>query len=573
MWKSLKLKLNRSAHESALQLEESSGMARTRLSRRWRLKVDTETLLLAFCVYFVAFLNGPFWRRLFADRPLNELGDLSYGVAVGIALVMAHFVLLAPFMNRWTAKPLLATLVVVAAGASYFMGQYGIYLDISMARNVLRTDLAEAGELVTLRMMSRIALWALPPLLLLLCVTLRERSFARSVGVRIVAITLAGMAGIGTLSLVFKDLAGQMRNHKELRYLVAPANVVYGFTGALVTDARVAHRPRQPVGTDAHLGASWGMHQKPVLFIVVVGETARAANWGLSGKSLHNTTPNLARRDVINFNRVTSCGTNTEVSLPCMFSPQGRRNYDEDDIKASESLLHVIERAGLRVGWADNQSGCKGVCAGLPTWRPDSETTPALCDRDRCVDEVLLKGADVMRQQLPGSLVVVLHQLGNHGPAYYRRYPARFGQFKPSCDTDDLSRCTSEEVRNAYDNALLYTDYVLARTIDSLQQLEGRYDTAMIYISDHGESLGEHGLFLHGMPYAIAPPEQTDVPMVMWFSSSFALRIGLDVSCLRARAREPATHDHLFSTVLSLLDIRTQARDASFDLTAGCRKP
>lgn len=563
--------LNRSRRDPASPGTPPSGARANWVGRAWRLEVGVETLLLGFCLYFVLVLNGPFWRALFAERTLSGLRDLGYGVAVGTALVTAHFVLLAPFINRWTAKPLLTILVVVAAGASYFMGQYGIYLDPSMARNVLRTDVAEARELLTLRMMGSIALLALPPLLLLPWVTLRQRALTRSVGLRLVAILVAIVAGVGTLSLVFKDFAAQMRNHKEIRYLLAPVNVVYAFTGALARDASTANRPRQPVGTDARLGASWSEHNKPLLFVVVVGETARAADWGLSGRSPHDTTPKLAQRAVINFAQVTSCGTNTEVSLPCMFSPQGRRNYDEDAIKASESLLHVIGRAGMKVGWADNQSGCKGVCAGLPTWQPDPQAMSALCDRDRCLDEVLLAGAEALRHQLPGSLVVVLHQLGNHGPAYYRRYPAQFAQFGPTCDTDDLSRCTPEQIRNAYDNALLYTDHVLARTIDWLEQLEARYDTAMIYVSDHGESLGERGLFLHGMPYAIAPREQTEVPMVMWFSDSFAQRMRLDVSCLRARAHEPATHDHLFSTVLGLLDIRTQTQDATMDLSARCR--
>ncbi|WP_415246253.1 phosphoethanolamine transferase [Thauera sp.] len=167
--------------------------------------------------------------------------------------------------------------------------------------------------------------------------------------------------------------------------------------------------------------------------------------------------------------------------------------------------------------------------------------------------------------------MLVLHQLGNHGPAYFRRHPESFRRFTPSCDQDELSKCSREQILNSYDNALLYTDHVLARTIDLLEELDKQYDTAMIYVSDHGESLGENGLYLHGLPYSIAPDEQIKVPMVMWFSSGFAARNRLDQECLRAQTAQAASHDNLFHTVLGLLDVDTSVRDGALDLAAACR--
>ena len=283
------------------------------------------------------------------------------------------------------------------------------------------------------------------------------------------------------------------------------------------------------------------------------------------------SSPELARRAVINFPEVTSCGTNTEVSVPCMFSLQGRRHYDEAAIGSSESLLDTLRHAGLRVVWNDNQSGCKGVCAGVESMRPDPAALPQLCDGERCLDEALLESSRSLLRDAAGNLVLVLHQLGNHGPAYFRRYPDAFRRFTPTCDDEDLSKCSREQIANSYDNALLYTDHVLARSIDLLQELAPRYDTALLYVSDHGESLGENGLYLHGLPYSIAPAEQTRVPMVMWISSGFAARTRLDPACLRTQADRPAAHDNLFHTVLGLLDVRTAVRDDTLDLTATCR--
>ena len=287
---------------------------------------------------------------------------------------------------------------------------------------------------------------------------------------------------------------------------------------------------------DARPAAAWGTRHKPTLFVFVLGETARAANWGLSGYE-RQTTPELAQVDgLINFAHVESCGTNTETSVPCLFSPWGRRQYDEDRIRGSQGLLHVMDHAGLPVFWRDNQSGCKGVCDGLPSQQITAEIGQALCDGERCLDEALLKDlggalAPVAATAASGaaptaalrdSRFVVLHMLGNHGPAYFKRYPAAFRRFEPTCDTPDLRQCQPAQIVNSYDNALLYTDHVLAQAITWLKSMEDRYDTALVYVSDHGESLGENRLFLHGVPYAIAPKEQTQVPMVAWFSPGFA---------------------------------------------------
>ncbi len=537
--------------------------------------LSTEVLLLVVCLYFTLFCNMAFWRALVAGR--EGLGAMvAYGLPLAVALTAVQVLLLAPWLNRWTTRPLLALLVVVASSAAYFGSRFGVYFDPSMLRNVVRTDVAEASELLTVRFALHLLVFAVLPLVLIARVRIRPRPLGRAVAVR-AAWMLGGLVlALGALVPVFKDFASQMRNNKEIRYLLLPAAVVWSAGRVLVQDAQVATGPRQVIAPDARLGARASQAGKPVLMVVVVGETARAANWGLNRAQgwpqARDTTPALAARgDVINFPDVRSCGTNTEVSVPCMFSLQGRRNYDEDAIRRSESLLHVLRRAGLRVVWNDNQSGCKGVCDGLESLQPDAAQYPQLCTGGRCLDGALLDSSQRLVRDASGNLVLVMHQLGNHGPSYFRRHPPQFRRFLPTCENDDLARCTREQIANSYDNALLYTDHVLAQTIEWLVQLQSRFDTAMIYVSDHGESLGERGLYLHGVPYAIAPDEQTRVPMVMWFSPGFAARSGLNTECLRQQASRPASHDNLFHTLLGLLDVETTARERSLDLSAPCR--
>lgn len=515
--------------------------------------------------------NFPFLSAVLAGRDPWLPSSWLFTLAMLVALAAVHVLLLSLVVARPLAKPLLALLIVATAFAMYYVQRFGIYLDPTMLRNVLKTDPAEAGELFGWGMLPHLLLFAGLPLLVLWRVQLARQPWIRALAWRLATIAGAAVLLVGALLLVFQDFSAQMRNQKEIRYLITPANFIYSALRVSVDSTHEAQTARTPIGLDARLDASWTTRTRPALLVLAVGETARAANWGLNGYA-RQTTPQLAQRDVINFPDVTACGTNTETSLPCVFAAIGRRDYDERRIRTSESLLHVLNRAGFQVLWRDNQSGCKGVCDGLAAERTDSAKRSEWCDGGRCLDEVLLQGLDTVASDAKGNLVVVLHMLGNHGPAYYKRYPEAFRRFTPTCDTGDLRQCSREQVINAYDNALLYTDHVLAKTIDFLQSQASRYDTALVYVSDHGESLGEKGLYLHGVPYAIGPDEQTKVPMTWWLSSGYTSSFGLDTACLKQAAEQAQTHDNLFHTTLGLLQVQSREYEPSLDITRACRR-
>lgn len=533
--------------------------------------VSAETLALAVAVYLTVVANTTVWRQVFDDRSWSQPGTWLFAACLGTAVAAIQFALIVLPLSRWTARPWLIVVLAVSAFASYFVQTYNVFLDPPMLRSVLRTQPKEAGELLSWGLLPHVAWQALLPILLVWWVPLRRHSWRRAALQRVGSVVAAVAVCALALMLVFQDAAALARNHREWRYQVTPANVIYSLGRVASFDASAAAKPRTPIGLDAKLGPRAAQREKPALLVLVVGETARAANWGLSGYA-RATTPELAAMDVINFTNVTSCGTNTEISLPCLFAPVGRRDYNESRIRGEQGLLHVLDRAGIATLWRDNQTGCKGVCEGLPVEQVDSLTTPGLCEDGRCYDEILIDGLETRLKAERRSRAIVLHMLGSHGPAYYRRYPPAFRRFEPTCDTDELHKCERETIANAYDNTLLYTDHVLAQTVRLLQRLEPDYDTAMIYVSDHGESLGENGLYLHGVPYAIAPDEQTHVPMVLWFSTSWQQHNGLDAACLRRRAGEPASHDHIFHTVLGLLDVQTALHDPRFDLSRDCTR-
>jgi lipid A ethanolaminephosphotransferase len=461
-------------------------------------------------------------------------------------------------------------LLPIAASAAWFIDGYGIHIDPSMIRNVLRTDFAEALELVGPGLAIQLLLYAVLPLLVLWKVPSPPGSLARRSAARLAYSALAIVLLGGSLLANMQPLSSLMRHHKDARYLINPASTVWSLGVSLRGAVAQAGTVRKPIGLDARAGALASNRERPLRIVLVVGETVRGANWGLNGYS-RDTTPELRRRGVINFEKVRSCGTNTEVSLPCMFAPVGRRAYDETTIRGSESLLHVLNRAGVRILWRDNQSGCKGVCEGLPYEQVGDQTTGASCRAGRCSDQFLFEGLGEFLDQPDPTALLALHMLGNHGPSYWRRYPDDRAIFQPDCRKDDLSQCSSQAIVNAYDNAVLYTDHLLGGLIDQMSARSDRHDTVLIYLSDHGESLGERGLFLHGMPWAIATEEQTWVPWIIWFSPGAAERTGVDAACLAKRARAPAQHDHLFHTLLSLTNTETALYDPAWDLVAQCR--
>jgi lipid A ethanolaminephosphotransferase len=367
--------------------------------------------------------------------------------------------------------------------------------------------------------------------------------------------------------LQYKAFALIGRQNAELRLFVNPTSPVYAAWRYWAKRSRP--KVVAPIAEDARrvVNAAGG---RPLLVVLVVGETARAASFSLGGYA-RETNPLLARLPVVYFGDVTSCGTDTATSLPCMFSPFGRERYSDRKAKSHESLLDVLQRTGVSVLWRDNNSGCKGTCDRVPAQMGSTLRHPVFCGEHGCFDEVLLEGLPAWIDALRGDAFLVLHQQGSHGPAYHRRSPEPWKRFLPECAAAAVESCSREEIVNAYDNTILYTDFVLARLVELLERKARRFDVAMLYVSDHGESLGENGLYLHGLPWMLAPETQTHVPMLAWLSDGFAAARHVDRTCLAARRHDSLSHDHLFHSVLGLFDVHTELYAAELDLFATCR--
>jgi len=537
----------------------------------WRPDLGVPTLTVLAAVFIVAVDNATFWQHLLQAAPLTSIGSAGFVIAVAVFLVAALSFLMSLFAVRFVYKPFVIVLLMLASVIAYFMGTYGIVVDDTMITNTVETDSAEAAGLFSLALVWHVLLTGILPSLAVAAVRLRNRPILREALVRgVFALTMLVVA-VGAVGVQYKDFSLVLRQNRALRMFINPTYAIYSATEYLTQTAAAGNIPLKTIGTDATRTVAAQSRTARKVMILVVGETTRAANWGLDGYK-RQTTPELAARDVINFSDAHSCGTSTAVSVPCMFSPLPRDDYDEYDARHSENLLDVLSHAGVNVRWEDNQAGgCKGVCARVPTTDMRRMDIDGVCGGGTCHDAVFVHGLKDRIANGSDDLVIVMHTMGSHGPAYYKRYPEAFQRYTPECRSNRPQECSSAQLTNSYDNTVRYTDHVLALLIDVLKTSDRNTDTALLYLSDHGESLGENGLYLHGFPYMIAPDEQTRIPMVAWFSDGFARASGLDRSCLKNAARKRVSQDNLFDSVLGLMDVDADIYDRSADILAGCR--
>ncbi|MEV3829616.1 phosphoethanolamine--lipid A transferase [Aeromonas allosaccharophila] len=532
--------------------------------------LQTNLLLVLF---FTLVLNWPIFLHFYTA--LSGLSHVKVGFAISIPLVLiaALNAVFIPFTFRFLLKPFFTLLLLSGSIVSYAMLKYGVIFDAGMMQNIIETNSGEAGAYLN----GSVALWflltGLLPVLVLWSLRIRYPArWYQGLALRAGALAISLLFIGGVAALYYQDYASVGRNNKSLAKEIVPANYVHGLYKYGRDVLFVTPIPYQHLGTDAKVVARG---KKPTLMFLVVGETARSQNYSLNGYGKATNSFTAKEQGVVSFKDVRSCGTATAVSVPCMFSNLTRRGYDDQLANSRDGLLDVLQHAGVSVLWKENDGGCKGVCRNVPTIEILPKSYPALCQGESCYDEVLLEGLD---QQIAGmtgqqgNKLVAFHLMGSHGPTYFRRYPASERAFMPDCPRSDIENCSNEELVNTYDNTIRYTDKVVGRLIDKLKSLESQYDVGLVYLSDHGESLGAMGLYLHGTPYKFAPDDQTRVPLLTWFSPQLQADRQLDMGCLAAEAgSQRFSHDNFFHSMLGIMDVQTRVYDNKLDLFKPCR--
>lgn len=372
---------------------------------------------------------------------------------------------------------------------------------------------------------------------------------------------------IGFAITSYKEYASFGRNNPQTRKLINTFNYEYAVVRYFQRQA-LSKRQFKKLDENAII-KSYGDSYKTVL-IMVIGETARAQNFSLNGYE-KETNPLLKQQDIVNFNNVKSCGTATAISLPCIFSSEVKKDFNVNDSKYTENMIDLLQKAGYDILWLENDDGCKGICNRVKHEEMIDTKHPEYCEGKYCKDEVLIYNLEDRLKKIKQDTVIVLHMMGSHGPTYYKRYPDKFKKFIPTCDTAEIQTCTKQQIVNTYDNTILYTDYILSSVIDILKKFP-EFESGMFYVSDHGESLGENNIYLHGLPYNIAPKEQTSVPMIMWMSDTMKKFDYINYECLKNEAKHNNySHDNIFHSIIGLLEIKTSEYKKEYDIFRNCR--
>jgi lipid A ethanolaminephosphotransferase len=570
------LKLFRSTGYGTL-LDAQSAAAWQKLPERAR-SFNPLHVLVIVSAWLSTLCNYALWRELSRIGRLNSTPDYVFAVGLAVIIFAAICAVFALLAWRRSIKPVCIFLLLAAAVGAHFMMSYGVVIDTTMMLNVVQTDPKETRELMNLNFFTTVLVLGVFPSVWVARARVRSHTWLKQ-GLLNTAFLIASFAlFVLTIAVFYQSFASLMRNHTHVRYLINPLNSLYSLADIAATPLKKGKMALQPLGQDAKLGASYASNtNKPPLLVLVLGETARAGNFAINGYA-RPTTPQLAALmasdNMVSLRNAWSCGTSTAASVPCMFSHLGRESYDERPVNY-ENMLDVLQRAELAVLWLDNQSGCKVVCARIASADTTNTKGSEHCKTGECFDEVMLENLNERIAKLPAErrakgVVVVMHTMGSHGPAYFKRVPESFKKFTPICASNALQDCKREEVVNAYDNTILYADHFLASTVKWLKSQSNAAQTAMVYISDHGESLGENNLYLHGLPYAVAPDVQKRVPWITWLSDDYVRRSRLDITCLKAASDTRVSHDNLFHSVLGLMDVQTTVYQRKLDIYAAC---
>lgn len=521
--------------------------------------VSTGTLIVLTSLFVALFANVSFFRGLLTSYSATA-GNLLFVASMVAALTSLFVLVLSALCHRGATKLILIAFLIISSVIAYFSLEYGTVFDRQMIANALQTDSAEAGDLLSGKLLLTIlALGVLPSAVILQAKVWRPDWKTEVIG----RLKVAGAAAV-TLVIVFTAFSAHylalMRERRDLTQRANPSFALYSALRLATQSTRTQPKVHTAFATDARIHPHDGHRE---LIVMVVGETVRADHWQLNGYG-RETTPLLKQQGVINFPNFWACGTSTATSVPCMFSSLGHEHFSVDRANAIDNALDVLNRAGISVLWRDNNSSSKGVADRLTYQNFRSPKVNTVCDDVECRDEGMLVGLQDYIDKQKGDVLIVLHQMGSHGPAYYKRYPKAFEVFKPTCQTIDLGSCTSEEIANAYDNSIRYTDHFLAQVIALLKSNSGTFETAMMYVSDHGESLGEYGVYLHGAPYMLAPEAQRHVPAVIWLSDSMQHDVKMEV--IEKRRQQRWSHDNMFATLLGMFEIEAKEYQPAMDM-------
>ncbi len=528
---------------------------------------DAAPLFGLFCL----LLNIPAIQVVYDTVYKSEEPNTAFFISVLLGIFIFEYLFFEMIVLPKIYKILVGTIFYFNFIVLYFMTHYKVAIDKDIAISFAQTTLGETSEYMTIPYTLLLIFGFLG--ILWMCLKFKVvflnlgQEFKRKSLTILILTFLFGL----NISLFFKDYAFFFREQKIFKHLLLPLNYLDAIYGG-IRKSVAENQKLYDIHSSTHLNTSvWKSGSKKTVYVLVLGETARAQSFSLDGY-LRKTNPHLEEvEDLVSFQRTSSCGTSTSVSVPCIFDFRGREKF----VSSTEhftNLLDIAKKSGFSVTWLDNNTGCQHVCDRVKEVNIRSLLeAKSLCQSDgNCYDELLFYALrNTIETSTAQKNLIILHTLGSHGPKYYKRYPEEQAHFQPDCHQSDLANCTSQQIINSYDNTIYYTDFVLSRIINYLKKLKN-INSNFIYISDHGESLGEKGLYLHAMPFRFAPEEQTHVPFLFWANASFLKNFHLDIECIKKEKDLIISHDFIFHSYLRLMGVQSPYYIQERDLFKNC---
>ncbi|WP_316633361.1 phosphoethanolamine--lipid A transferase EptA [uncultured Flavobacterium sp.] len=490
-------------------------------------------LKITHFVLLMSFLNFLFFHLPFFTYVFNNFDYKSFnGVILVLSLIILMLVLnafvffLIFSLSRYLGKFLLVIFFIINSIAVYFINTYSVIVDESMIGNVLNTNYEESSSFFSFKLILYVVFLGIIPSIYIIKAKIINTTLKKF-------LTLSSLTLLFIAVLVFANASNWLwidKNSKQLGGLAMPWS--YSVNLSLFYVHKYKKNEKEILLPNATIKDN----QKSVV-VLVIGESARSQNFSLYGYG-KNTNPLLSKiSNLFHFN-ATSCATYTTAGVKCILE-----HTNSDDLY--EILPNYLYRNNVEVIWRTSNWGEPPV--HIEKYQ-NRDVLKKDCKGEDCnYDEVLLTG---LKEQILASkknkILIVLHTSTSHGPTYSKKYPPRFEVFKPVCNSVELGKCSQNELLNAYDNTIVYTDYILSNVIDDLKQLK-EYKSTMIFVSDHGESLGEKNLYMHGVPISFAPKEQYEIPFIVWVSDNSR----------QLKPNKTLTQNHVFHSVLNFLNIQS----------------
>lgn len=503
------------------------------------LKNNISLTYFVLIISFITFLlfHFPFFKFVFSTLDSTSLGGIT--IIINLMIIMltlnAFVFYFMFFLPKFIGKFLLVLFFNINAIAIYFINTYSVIIDKTMISNILNTNYEESSSFFSFGLIIYLLFLGVIPSIFIVRVKIINESFKKK-------LTTFLLTLIFIVSLVFANSSNWLwidKHSTKLGALAMPWSYV-------INTSRFYIHKSQENKKEILLPDATIKDTEKSIAVLVIGESARSENFSLYGYK-KNTNPLLSKiKNVYSF-KATSCATYTTAGIKCILE-------HENTSKLYEILPNYLYRNNVEVIWRTTNWGEPPIHIKNYLNRHDIEKKYGGGYSN--YDEILLNG---LQEQILVSknnkILIVLHTTTSHGPTYNKKYPPQFEKFKPVCNSVELGKCTTEELVNAYDNTIVYTDYILSNLIESLKQLD-EYKSTMLYVSDHGESLGENNLYMHGLPVSIAPKEQLDIPFIVWLSDDYK----------KIKSHEELSQNHVFHSVLNFLAIESPIYDENMSI-------